>query len=241
MSRSQHTARLALVLAHDVAQLGWTPEQVSRELGRAETYLGACLSGERELKLLDVLRVLSVFHIDFGEFFEQAFPLAGPTAAFYLDRLPKEELDPLGIEPMRRALKQRQGVLPPTPAELERRAARQLKAQVRSVGLTLEQAGARLEREPTALARELRRPGRLRCETLFEALHLIGLSPARFFYQLTQPEEVEQGEDPQQREALDLMEKSLEELWASPKVRQHFDQRMRDLGRLPTKDPKSDS
>lgn len=158
--------------------------ELSRDLGRHESYLSRAFRGRLRLKVEDSFAILRELHSSPRQFFAWLYPFGGPAAA-------RVEADPRyqaqadrSMEALLLKQEERLGHTRRTPADWAGRVRALLRDLLRRKRIPQHQASTAMGLAPKALARVLQGETKLTFEHLFGILAVADTLPGRFFFEL---------------------------------------------------------
>jgi len=205
----ERSAELALLLKAWIWGKGIALTELSRRMGLFPAYLGRVVNGVIPLKLTTVFGIFAALGERPDRFFDQHYPLGGRGPAG-----PEEEpsvLDAPGEPSLRALVALVEGAeAPVSPAERAARAGRLLREAILRGRTTHRAVSRALGLSEDSLGNALRRAQGPTAWQLFGTLHVVGMTPGRFFAELFSPED--EGGSPRVSgpEVWDAVEKLLE-------------------------------
>lgn len=183
--------RLRGALSEVIGRSQMPLSQLSKGLGHHRNYLGKVLNGHLRVRVRELFELLTLLKVPPADFFDIYYPLGGLAHVRLRARYRDGELPIWGsdlrwfgeLDAWRRSLS------PPSPEELEERAARLLRQYVRVSPTTQRAISRELGLSPDALGLALRGNTRLDFRHVFGVLQAIGMEPERYFAELVGPED----------------------------------------------------
>lgn len=179
---------LALKLKQFCVEQGVPAREMSQRIGRAPEYLTRVFAGRHTLKIKDVFRIFAALQVNPRRFLFRHYPLGGAELSFQLD--PQRLATLPGGEMLARMIEVHLlGGPPMEPMQTVERAGRILRGLI-ARSATKQRAVAReLDVADDALGQALRGRTGLAAWHVFGILAATQTSPARFFHELTAPED----------------------------------------------------